>query len=121
MSWLANSPYGPLRNSSWQCSGCVAFGPAAPLDADPDAVRAAAVAHLEATGHSVSVARGTLEMLYPMATTAQVEEPVTAEIWCGLDGCVNGPGEHEWDVSCQTWAESRADLDVLQEGLGGHV
>jgi hypothetical protein len=70
-AWLANSPHGPLRNSSWKCADCIAFGPSTPLDADPDAVRAAAVAHLETAGHRVSVARGTLELLYPMATAPE--------------------------------------------------
>ena len=68
MRWLANSPHGPLRNSSWQCLDCIASGPPVPLNADPNVVRADAAAHLEATGHRVSVARGTLEILYPMAT-----------------------------------------------------
>ena len=102
MSWLANSPHGPLLNSSWRCSDCIAFGPAAPLGADPDVARADAVAHLEATGHSVSGARGTLETLYPMATGAEAEPLVEAEIWCGApDDCVNGPDPHLWHLSCQ--------------------
>lgn len=69
MTWLATSLHGPVRNSSWICADCPAKSEGSPQDADHDMMRAGARAHLEATGHRVSVARGTLEVLYPMATT----------------------------------------------------
>jgi hypothetical protein len=50
------------------CADCPAQDKGNPLGADADMLRAGARAHLEATGHRVSVARGTLEVLYPMAT-----------------------------------------------------
>lgn len=70
MSWLATSPYGPQLNASWMCADCGAGSGGDPQGADGDTLRAAAVAHLEAAGHRVSIARGTLELLYPMATAA---------------------------------------------------
>ena len=68
MTWLATSPYGPLPNASWMCSDCPAADGGDPQGADADLLRAGAKAHLEATGHRVSVARGTMEILCPMAT-----------------------------------------------------
>ena len=70
MSWLATSPYGPQRNASWMCADCKAMSGGHPEGADADTLRSGAIAHLEATGHRVSIARGTLEVLYPMATDA---------------------------------------------------
>lgn len=69
MSWVATSPYGPQRDVSWLCFQCPSMTISEAQHGDPDASRAAAVAHLEATGHTVTVSRGTLETLYPMATT----------------------------------------------------
>lgn len=70
-AWIANSPYGPQLNSSWRCTDCGAMSGGNTPNADPDMLRISAIAHLEATGHRVSVARGTLELLYPMATTTE--------------------------------------------------
>lgn len=69
MSWVATSPYGPQRDIRWMCFQCPSMTIREEQPADPDASRAAAVAHLEATGHMVTISRGTLETLYPMATT----------------------------------------------------
>ena len=71
MSWLATSPYGPQLNASWMCSDCPARSEGNPEGADSDVLRATARAHLEATGHRVSIARGTLEVLLPVATAAE--------------------------------------------------
>lgn len=71
MTWLATSPYGPLLNASWMCLDCTDMIQGDPQGADGDLQRAAAAAHLEQTGHRVSIARGTLEVLYPMATAVQ--------------------------------------------------
>lgn len=68
MTWLATSPYGPLGAASWQCTECPARNPGDPLTAGPDAIRDEARAHTETAGHVVTIARGTLETLYPMAT-----------------------------------------------------
>lgn len=68
VTWLATSPHGPLPNASWICADCPARSEGDPQGADRDMMRAGAKAHLEATGHRVSVARGTMEILYPMAT-----------------------------------------------------
>jgi hypothetical protein len=57
-----------MLNASWKCADCPAQSEGDPLGADGDMLRAGARAHLEATGHRVSIARGTLEVLYPMAT-----------------------------------------------------
>jgi hypothetical protein len=53
------------------CTDCAA-GPAEnAIGADPDIMRAAAMAHAEETGHHTAVTRGTVEMIWPLATTPQ--------------------------------------------------
>lgn len=69
MSWLPTSPHGPLRNASWACADCPARSSGDPYSAAVGDLRADAIAHLEGTGHTVGIAHGTLETLYPMATT----------------------------------------------------
>lgn len=64
MTWLATAPYGALPQTTWTCEDC----PEMDAGSDADAMRAAAKAHVETAGHTVHVARGTLEMLCPMAT-----------------------------------------------------
>lgn len=71
MTWLATSPHGPLRYTSWRCADCIAFGPAAPLGTDPDVARQQARVHVEDSGHAVTYFRGTSESLYPLATAAE--------------------------------------------------
>ncbi|MGH3220020.1 MAG: hypothetical protein ACRDPY_15170 [Streptosporangiaceae bacterium] len=72
MTWLATSPYGQQLNVSWTCEECPVRCEGITVDADPDTIRAEAVAHLAAAGHRVLISRGTVETLYPMATTAEV-------------------------------------------------
>jgi hypothetical protein len=60
-------------------------------------------------GVAVSVPAGSVAPLAELLNRAampgvEVTPPadvVTAEIWCGLGGCINGPGEHLWHVTCQ--------------------
>ena len=69
-AYLVTSPYGPLSYHRWTCDEwrCPrAFGG---LAADRDEVRAAARAHVEESGHEVTIIDGTSEQLCPMATTA---------------------------------------------------
>lgn len=75
MSWLATSPHGPQRNASWHCAAGCKPPAGTPHNADPDITRAAAIAHVEQTGHIVSYARGTIEILHPMATTVPEGDP----------------------------------------------
>lgn len=69
MSWIANSPYGPLPAVLWACAVCDAHGNARDF-ADADRLRARAIRHLEETGHQVGFSRGTREIIEPMAMTA---------------------------------------------------
>ncbi len=70
MSWLVTSPHGPLAESRWWCEECEAWSPPPYLGADPAAIREQASEHLKASGHRVTVIRGTSETLYPVATVA---------------------------------------------------
>ena len=67
--YLPTSPYGPVRRVFWTCDDCFDRSAGSDIIADPDETRAAAVAHLEQTGHRVSFSRGTVELILPLATS----------------------------------------------------
>jgi len=74
MTFLFSSPYGPLRRIFWSCDECPERSGTADVFAEHDDVHVEAVAHLSAAGHRVTVSRGTVEMLVPLATSAAGSE-----------------------------------------------
>jgi hypothetical protein len=60
---------GPYPVGSWRCERCDCGSGEIIRDAgDRESLRAAAVAHLELSGHDVTVMHGTREDLHPMRT-----------------------------------------------------
>jgi hypothetical protein len=64
------SSSGAFRNATWNCEDCPSRSDDSTLHDPPDAVRDDAIRHLGEAGHRVSFARGTLELLIPLATKA---------------------------------------------------
>ncbi len=67
MTWLCESPYGSQRLNSWRCTSCPAGSGEERHGEQGDVLRAAAQAHVQATGHEAEVRHGTREWLLPVA------------------------------------------------------
>jgi hypothetical protein len=71
VTWLITSS-GPQLSSSWGCCQCPQSAEPGVLSAEK--ARAEARTHVETAGHQVSVYRGTVELLVPLATEVPTKE-----------------------------------------------
>lgn len=69
-TYLVTPPYGPLLYHRWACRAFECGDGGGGTGAERAEVRSEATGHIQATGHDVTIIDGTLEHLYPVATTA---------------------------------------------------
>jgi hypothetical protein len=96
---------GPAQMASWLCEPCDAgSGVQFTGPGEADQLRQEAADHLRLTGHQVSFARGTIEILNPLAT--QAPAPAAADLFP-----VVPPGQVEAEV-----AEDVRRLNLIADG-----
>lgn len=70
-AFLVTSPYGQLPSHRWLCIGCGSFGEDnSGFGEGREAVRKAAVEHVETDGHEVRIFDGTSEHFLPLSAQA---------------------------------------------------
>jgi hypothetical protein len=72
--YLVTSPHRPERFHRWFCDRLDCGHEGGGSGSEREEIRSAATAHIERTGHGVTIIDGTSEHLYGLATAAEVPE-----------------------------------------------